>query len=43
MTRKEHAVFRRTKVTVQRKEKGVCIEHQIGFYELLNEPRMKAI
>jgi hypothetical protein len=31
------------KATVQRKEKGICIEHQIGFYELLNEPRMKAI
>ncbi len=36
------AVFRRTKVTVQRKEKGVCIEHQIGFYELLTKPRLKA-
>jgi hypothetical protein len=31
--RKERAVFRRTKVTVRRKEKGVSIEHQIGFYE----------
>ncbi len=27
---------------VRRKEKGVCIEHQIGFYELLAKPRMKA-
>jgi hypothetical protein len=26
-----------------RKEKGVCIEHQIGLYELLTKPRMKAI
>ncbi len=26
-TKKERAIFRRTKVTVQRKEKRVCIEH----------------
>jgi hypothetical protein len=25
------------------KEKGVCVEYQIGFYDLLTKPRMKAI
>ncbi len=40
-TRKERAVFRWIKVTVQRKEKGVCAEHQIGFYEMLTKPSMK--
>ncbi len=44
MTRKERAAFRWKKTTVEggRKEKGVCIEHQIGFYEMLTIPRMKA-
>jgi hypothetical protein len=27
----------------ERKEKGVCIEYKIGFYEMLAKPRMKAI
>ncbi len=30
------------KIYFWRKEKGVCIEHQNGFYELLTKPRMKA-
>jgi hypothetical protein len=31
------------KTTVERKEKRVCIEYQIEFYETLTKPRMKAI
>jgi hypothetical protein len=31
------------KTTGERKEKGVCIEYQIGFYEMLTKPKMKAI
>ncbi len=27
----------------ERKEKGVCIEYQIGFYELLTKPRPRVI
>ncbi len=42
-TRKERAVFRWTKVTIQSLEKGVCYEHQIGFYETLTKPRMRVI
>jgi hypothetical protein len=31
------------KTTGEQKEKGVCIEYQIEFYELLTKPRMRAI
>jgi hypothetical protein len=31
------------KLLIRRLEKGVCYEHQIGFYETLTKPRMKAI
>jgi hypothetical protein len=43
MTRKERAAFRRTKTTVEGNKKGVCIEHQNGFYELLTKPKLKVI
>jgi hypothetical protein len=31
------------KTTGEQKEKGVCVEYQIGFYEMLTKPRMKEI
>jgi hypothetical protein len=41
--REELAVFRQPKTTGEWKEKGFCVEYQNGFYELLTEPRMRAI
>jgi hypothetical protein len=32
-----------SKTTGEVKEKGVCVEYQIGFYEILTKPRMKTI
>jgi hypothetical protein len=43
MTREERAAFSQSKTTGEAKEKGLCLEYQIGFYELLTKPRMKAI
>jgi hypothetical protein len=31
------------KTTGEQKEKGVCVEYQIGFDELLTKPRMRVI
>ncbi len=30
-------------ILLKERKKGLCVEHQNGFYELLTKPRMKAI
>ncbi len=41
--REECAALDEQNLLLKERKKGLCVEHQNGFYELLTKPRMKAI